>query len=859
MAECHPVGFQWVMEAKERGATVIHVDPRFTRTSAMADIHVPIRAGSDIAFLGGIIRYILENDRCFREYVVHYTNATHIIREGFQDTEDLGGLFSGWNPAKREYETASWQYQGIDGEMPAAGHKETVPTDSEGEVRGSRVTDIERDQTLQHPRCVYQILRRHYARYTPELVAEICGTTPDLIVRVAEELCRNSGRERTGAFCYAVGWTQHSVGVQYIRAASIIQLLLGNVGRPGGGILALRGHASIQGSTDIPTLFNLLPGYIPMAHAVHGDFDAYMKTNTAGAGFWANFPAYFVSLMRAWFDEHASRENDWCFQWLPAVTGDHSHMTTVADMADGKLEGYFVMGENPAAGSMNGALQRKGLQKLKWLVVRDFQLTETAEFWRTSPEVVAGEVDPEDIETEVFFFPAAAHTEKDGTFTNTQRLLQWRHKAVEPPGECRSDLDFVYKLGKRLKRLYAVSREAKDRPIQALTWDYPTHGPQHEPSAEAVLREINGWRVADRKPLSAYTELKDDGSTACGCWIYCGCFKDGVNQTARRRPGREQSWVAPEWGWAWPDNRRLLYNRASADPEGKPWSSRKAYVWWDESKRQWTGHDTPDFVKDRAPSYRPRSDQAGVDALSGIDPFIMQADGKGWLFAPDGVLDGPLPTHYEPQESVIENLLYPQQCNPKRLEWNRKDNPYHLAYADPRFPYVVTTYRLTEHHTAGAMTRWLSWLAELMPEMFCEVSPELAAERGLRHGGWATISTARGRIEARVLVTQRLVPLRMRGRTFHQIGLPYHWSYTGRVRGDAANDLIAFVADPNVHIQESKALTADIAPGRLSGRRYAAFHGPPRLPWRVKPPARDRASIGPAHGRQPRQEEWKKE
>ena len=859
MAECHPVGFQWVMEAKERGATVIHVDPRFTRTSAMADVHVPIRAGTDIAFLGGIIRYILENDRCFKEYVVHYTNATHVIGEGFRDTEDLGGLFSGWDPAKRDYETASWQYEGVGGEIPAAGHKETVPSDSQAEVRGSHVTDIERDETLQHPRCVYQILRRHYARYTPELVAEICGTTPDLIVRVAEELCRNSGRERTGAFCYAVGWTQHSVGVQYIRAASIIQLLLGNVGRPGGGILALRGHASIQGSTDIPTLFNLLPGYIPMAHALQADFDAYMKTNTAGAGFWANFPAYFVSLMRAWFDEHANRENDWCFHWLPAVTGDHSHMTTVADMADGKLEGYFVMGENPAAGSMNGALQRKGLQKLKWLVVRDFQLTETAEFWRTSPEMVAGDVDPEYIETEVFFFPAAAHTEKDGTFTNTQRLLQWHHKAVEPPGDCRSDLDFVYKLGKRLKRLYAVSREPKDRPIQALTWDYPTHGPRHEPSAEAVLREINGWRVADGKPLAAYTELKDDGSTVCGCWIYCGCFKDGVNQTARRRPGREQSWVAPEWGWAWPDNRRMLYNRASADPSGRPWSSRKAYVWWDEARRQWSGHDTPDFVKDRPPSYRPRKDQTGVDALSGIDPFIMQADGKGWLFAPDGVLDGPLPTHYEPQESVIENLLYPQQCNPRRLEWNRKDNPYHFAYADPRFPYVVTTYRLTEHHTAGSMTRWLSWLSELMPEMFCEVSRELAAERGLRHGGWATISTARGQIEARVLVTRRLRPLTMRGRTFHQIGLPYHWSYTGRVRGDAANDLIAFVGDPNVHIQESKALTANIAPGRLSRRRYAAFRGPPKRPRRIEPPPRDLAGISSGHGRQPRQEEWKKE
>jgi len=340
MAECHPVGFQWVMEAKERGATIIHVDPRFTRTSAMADIHVPIRAGSDIAFLGAIVNYILSHDRAFKEYVVNYTNAAAIVREEFEDAEDLGGLFSGWDPRKHDYDSSSWQYEGIDGAVPAAGHKEIVPSESEDEIRGKRVTCVARDETLQHPRCVYQILRRHYARYTPQLAGEICGVAPELIVRVAEELCRNSGRERTGAFCYAVGWTQHSVGVQYIRAASIIQLLLGNVGRPGGGILALRGHASIQGSTDIPTLFNLLPGYLPMAHAVHPDFDEYVKTNTAGGGFWSKFPAYFISLMRAWFDEHATKENDWCFGWLPAVTGEVLHVDGgVHALAAGPVDG----------------------------------------------------------------------------------------------------------------------------------------------------------------------------------------------------------------------------------------------------------------------------------------------------------------------------------------------------------------------------------------------------------------------------------------------------------------------------------------------------------------------------------------
>jgi len=857
MAECHPVGFQWVMEAKARGATIIHVDPRFTRTSAMADIHVPIRAGTDIAFLGGIVNYILQHDRAFKEYVVQYTNASFIVGEDFRDTEDLDGVFSGWDRKTAKYDETTWQYEGMDGDVPAAGHKEIVPKGAKGEVRGKKAKEIPRDPMLQHPRCVYQILKKHYARYTPQMVADICGIAPDLVVRIAEELCNNSGRERTGAFCYAVGWTQHTVGVQYIRAASIIQLLLGNIGRPGGGIMALRGHASIQGSTDIPTLFNLLPGYIPMPHAEHDDFKEYLNTNTSGVGFWSKFESYFVSLMKAWFGDSVNPDNDWGFHWLPAITGDHSHMTTVADMVDGKVKGYFVVGENPAVGSMNGALQRKGLQELDWLVVRDFQLTETAEFWRSAPEIESGEVSPKDIDTEVFFFPAASHAEKDGSFTNTQRLLQWHHKAIEPPGDCRSDLDFVYKLGLRLKELYAGSREDRDEPIRRLTWTYPVKGVHREVDAEAVLAEINGWSVLDRRPLSAYTDLKPDGSTACGCWIYCGCRKDGVNQTARRKPGREQDWVAKEWAWAWPANRRILYNRASADRDGKPWSERKKLVYWDAAKGEWTGADVPDFIKDRPPAYRPAPGITGVDGLAGDDPFIMQGDGKAWLYAPSGVIDGPLPTHYEPQESVTENFLYGQQCDPKRLEYSRDDNPYHRAYADPRYPFVLTTYRLTEHHTAGGMSRVLSWLSELMPEMFCEVSPELAALRGLRHGGWATISTARGEIEARVLVTRRVPVLRARGQVVHQIGLPYHWSFVGRVTGDAANDLIGFLGDANVHIQESKAFTGDIQPGRRSRKRRSAYRG--ELRASVPEIPRDLPEVEPLDGRVPKQHQLSKE
>lgn len=825
MAECHPVGFQWVMEAKARGATIIHVDPRFTRTSAMADIHVPVRAGTDIAFLGGIVNYILQHERYFKEYVLAYTNAAAIVTDKFQDTEELDGLFSGWNAERGEYDTASWQYQGREVQA-AAGNREAFTGEPQSE-RGAQPSAIHYDETLQDPNCVFQILKRHFARYTPALVEEVCGCSQALFLKVAETLCNNSGRERTSAFCYAVGWTQHSVGVQYIRTASIIQLLLGNIGRPGGGILALRGHASIQGSTDIPTLYDLLPGYLPMPKSQSNpSFAKYIESNKADGGWWGEFPKYAVSLLKAYYGDAATAENDWCYDHLPHISGDHSHMTTVSAMADGLVKGYFIVGENPVIGSMNGALQRKAMRQLDWLVVRDFAPTETAEFWREAPEIERGEIRPAEIGTEVFFFPCAAHTEKDGSFTNTQRLLQWHHKAIDPPGACRSDLHFFYHLGRQLKQRYADSIDPKDRAIQELTWDYPTKGAHAEPDAEAVLQEINGWTVADHQPVSGFTDLKDDGSTACGCWIYSGCYAQGENGPARRKPGQEQRWVAAEWGWAWPSNRHLLYNRASADPEGKPWSARKKYVWWDAAQGKWTGYDVPDFITDRPPSYRPAEDATGKERIAGNDAFIMQGDGKGWLYAATGLLDGPLPTHYEPQESVALNALYGQQCNPARIEWVRKENPYHRAWDDPRFPYLITTYRLTEHHTAGGMSRWLSWLAELQPEMFCEVSPALAAEQGLTNGGWATITTGRGEIEARVLVTQRMAPLRIRGRIIHQIGLPYHWGAKGLVKGDSASELIGFVADPNVSIQESKALTGAIVAGRRSRSRRAATSGP---------------------------------
>jgi formate dehydrogenase major subunit len=833
-AECHPVGFQWVMEAKKRGATIIHVDPRFTRTSALADVFVPIRAGSDIAFLGGLINHVLTHDLWFRDYVLAYTNAATLIREEFADAEDLDGVFVGLDDEGREYSSEHWQYEGMEVQSAAGERDKQYGARTAGgsgsshsgrsEAHGSGGAAItgheETDPTLQDPRCVFQILKRHYARYTPEKVAETCGVPVELFERVCRELTGNSGPERTSAFVYAVGWTQHSDGAQMIRAACVLQLLLGNIGRPGGGIQALRGHASIQGSTDCATLFNLLPGYLPMPHAhSHQDLATYVRGESADRGYWGDMDAYTVSLLKAWWGPAATAENDYCFDYLPRLTGSHSTYETVMAQLDGVCKGYFLLGENPAVGSANGRMQRLGMAKLDWLVVRDFSLIESATWWKDGPEIDSGELRTEDIGTEVFFFPAAAHTEKSGCFTNTNRMLQWHDRAVEPAGDARSDLWFMYHLGRIIRERLRGSTDPMDRPVLDLTWDYPTEGELAEPSAAAVLQEING-RGPDGRLIGSYEELKADGSTAAGCWIYSGVFADGVNQAARRTPAGEQNWLGPQWAWAWPANRRILYNRASARPDGTPWSERKALTWWDPERGRWTGHDVPDIKATMPPDHVPPEDAEGPAALGGTDAFIMQADGKGWLYVPAGLVDGPLPTHYEPQESPVDNPLYRQRRSPVRQVYSREHNRYHPSGDEPGsevYPFVLTTYRLTEHFTAGGMSRWTPYLSELQPELFCEISPQLARLRGLEHGGWATLVTARAAIEARVLVTDRIPPLRVAGRTVHQIGIPFHWGPNGLSRGDAVNDLTAIALDPNVHIQEDKALTADIRPGRRPG------------------------------------------
>ena len=866
MAEAHPVGFRWVMKAKERGATIIHVDPRFSRTSALADIWVPLRAGSDIAFLGGIVRHLIENNLFFRDYVVHYTNASCILREDFRDTDEgATGLFSGFDPEKRIYDKATWVYHD---------HPD--------------LSFPERDLTLQHPRCVFQTLRRHFARYTPEMVEKICGISPALFHKVADALVKASGPDKTAAICYALGWTQHSKGVQIIRTASILQLLLGNIGRPGGGILALRGHASIQGSTDIPTLYDILPGYIvmPKGDGTEETLKQYLDHNTKPTGLWNNYPAYFISLLKAYYGKNAKPENDFGYSWVPKLTGNHSFFEYLYDMADGNMEGMFMMGQNPAVAAANSRFQRTSLSKLKWLVVREMVEIEGATFWRDdSPEVQRGELKSEEIETEVFLFPAAGHAEKAGAFTQTQRMLQWRQKAVDPPGDARSDAWFMHQLAVRLIAKANQSNDPLDEPLRALDWWYP-EDKLGDPEMEAVLAEINGWYTLDQKEnaehptpnaerrseeqqkngvvfgtdrhghahhgpqVEGFAKLKPDGSTASGGWIYSGVYgPDGINKANARN---SKSYLGHGWGFVWPSDRRIIYNRASAKPTGEPWSERKKLVWWDAGQRKWTGIDVPDFVPDKSPDYRPSGNESGLAGIPGDAPFILHQDGLGWLHVPQGLQDGPMPTHYEPLESPVHNALYSRDTNPVVNWFTRNENRF-APPGDPRFPFVLTTYRLTEHHTAGGMSRFLSHLAELQPELFAEMSPELAGELKIDNGDYISVVSLRGAVEARALVSRRIRPVQLNGKTVHQIAMPFHFGSAGPVEGDSTNDLVPISGEPNVTIMEAKACGVNIVPGRLPRGRafeewinqYVPTGGPPNLHPEQPPPG---ASPGPKAG-----------
>jgi len=923
MAENHPVAFRWPMKAKVNGAKLIHVDPRFTRTSAMCDIYAPIRAGSDIAFLGGLINYVINNERWnkeqfFQDFLVHYTNAPMLVSDDFQDTEDLDGVFSGlmqykggvdewpFNGFVGEYNNRSWQYAGTQaqtqgwqaatarsgeqevgkegqGQARRAGAAGAAEKDGQARKAGAKGPPFEpmvrallqppprKDETLKNPRCVFQILKKHFSRYTPEMVERVTGCPRDTFLKVAETILANSGAERTTSFAYAVAWTQHTNGPQVIGCCALLQLLLGNIGRPGAGIMALRGHASIQGSTDIPTLYHSIHGYMshPSALKPHETLVDFLASETRTRSYWANLPKFMVSYLKSMYGDAATPENGFGYDWHPKIIGDHSHMAMFAAMAEGKVKGMLLIGQNPAT-SLNAKLERAGMRRLEWLVVKDNWIHESATFWKSAPEIKNGEIKTADIKTEIFFFPSSQVAEYEGSFTNTFRMLQWHYKAAVPPGDCRNDLWFTHQLAKRLKKLYANSNEPRDQGFKNLMWDFdpdeksqalraptaaakvesgatggasadgrtaasgagstsagpgaakdqlaggaPAPGvPQHDegdPDGLKILREINGYYTADPgKHVAGFADLKDDGSTTCASWIYCGVFPaPGENRSANRKPDPPDAPGGAQlgWGYSWPANRRIMYNRASADLQGKPWSERKKYIWWEGGK--WVGYDVPDFPATKPPTAKAQPNGIGLDAQDGSDPFIMLDGGVGWLYVPSGLVDGPLPTHYEPAESPVQNPLYKQQSSPVLKYW-KTDGNLLAGVGDPKFPYVITTYRLTEHYLAGAMSRWNPWLTELQPELFSELSPELAQEKGIQNLDWVRISSPRSQIRAKALVTRRMRPFTIDGKLIHQVGMPWHWGYEGLSTGDVVNELTALVGDPNVSIHEGKAFVCNV-------------------------------------------------
>jgi formate dehydrogenase major subunit len=804
MAENHPVAFQWVMKAKERGAKLIHVDPRFTRTSAAADVHVPIRSGTNIAFFGGLIAYAIQHDLYFKDYVVHFTNASFLIDPEFKTATDLDGLFTGFDPEKRTYDRTSWKYQ----------------LDDEGNPK--------RDLTLKDPHSVFQLLRRQYSRYTPEMVERVCGIPRAKFEEVARLFCGNSGPEKTGSITYALNLTQHTTGVENIRALCMLQLLLGNVGRPGGGVVALRGHANVQGATDLELLYHELPGYMAMPlRDLHPDLKTYLEKETPKGGYWVNKPKFFVSLLKAFFGDAATKDNDFGYDWIPkrAKADAYSHQHIFVDMYNGVIKGFLADGQNPAVGGPNAKLARAAMQKLDWLVVKDIFLTETADIWK------APGVKPKDVKTEVFFLPAAPAAEKDGSLTNTMRLIQWHEKAVTPPGDVTSDAEFFCSLAQRLQKLYAGSTKDRDKGFLGANFKYGDN--PREPDMQLVLREINGFAVeeiADKdgkvvykkgQPLNTFAHMTDDGKTAGGCWIYTGVIVEGpdgklLNKANGRKPADEKDPLGHGWAFAWPANRRILYNRAAADLAGKPWSERKKLIWWDPSvpgaepdkKGKWVGLDVPDFNATLAP-----------DAKNGDKPFIMRTDLVGGFFGP--LVDGPFPEHYEPVESPTKNPLSKTQSNPVAKVWQVPDQMNNLApVGSADYPYVITTYRLTEHHLSGVMSRYLPMLAELHYAHFAEISHELARELKIDNGDKVTVMSPRGKIHVKAMVTNRLKPFLVDGKTVHQIGVPWHWGYNGveglpGSKGDITNDLSATVGDPTVFIQETKAFVCNVKKGEV--------------------------------------------
>ncbi len=785
-AENHPASMNWVTRAQEeRGAKLVVVDPRFTRTAARADVYAPLRPGTDIAFLGGMINYVLENKLYHEEYVKHYTDASFIVSKDFKGADELDGLFSGYNPDKRAYDKTSWAFE----------------KDAEGNPL--------RDMTLQDPRCVFQLLKKHYARYTVEMVEKVTGCPKDQFLRVAETFAATGQPGKSGTILYAMGQTQHTVGSQNVRAMAMLQLLLGNIGLPGGGVNAMRGESNVQGSTDMALLFHIIPAYMNTPDAAkHPTLADYLEKETPKSGYWKNKPKFLVSLLKAWWGDAATPENDFAFDYLPKIRKNYSWISIFEDMYKGEIKGLWIMGQNPAVSGPNGRLERKALENLEWMVIQEIIDTETVSFWK------APGVDPKTIKTEVFALPAADAMEKEGSIVTSGRCIQWRPRVAKAPGEAKPDIWIFDKIYKAIKKAYEGSTDPKDRPILDLNWNYGD-----EPDINLIAKEINGYWTRDvldqegkvvgtaGKLISSFANLADDGSTACGCWIYTGYFvemDDGEGHTlpASKRRGTKDPGglgIYPYWGYTWPLNRHIIYNRCSADPAGKPWSPDKALIWWDAEKGVWTGYDVPDFGKTVAP-----------DGPGGDDAFIMTVIGKASFFG--SLNEGPFPEHYEPAESPVQNLLSSVQLNPVVKVWDTdKDKSIGDALGTPdKFPIVATTYRLVEHWQAGGMSRWLGWLAEMQPNMFVEISQELAEEKGIKNGEMVEIESARGKIKAVALVTGRFKPLTIDGKQIHHVGMPWHYGWAGLATGDCANDLTPHIGDGNTMIPEYKAFLVNL-------------------------------------------------
>ncbi len=785
-AEAHPCGFKWVTEAKAHNkARLVVVDPRFTRSAAVADYYAPIRPGTDIAFLGGVINYLLTHDKIQHEYVKAYTDASLIVREDFSFKD---GLFSGYNPDKHSYDKSSWMYElGKDGYAKI-------------------------DPTLKHPRCVFNLMKAHYSRYTPEVVSQITGTPQEQFLKVCEMIAETSVPDKTMTVMYALGWTQHSKGSQMIRCAAMVQMLLGNVGMPGGGLNALRGHSNIQGLTDLGLMTNLLPGYLTLPGEKETDYHAYLAKRTLKPlrpkqmSYWQNYPKFHVSLMKAWFGNAATKANNWCFDWLPKLDKPHDVLQVFEDMHQGRLNGYFCQGFNPLASFPDKAKLVDGLSKLKYLVIIDPLATETSEFW--SNHGAYNDVDPAKIQTEVFRLPSTCFAEEDGSLVNSGRWLQWHWKGAEPPGDAKSDTEIMGTLFMRLRELYRKEGGAFPDPILNLTWNYLI---PHSPSPEELAKEYNGKALADvtdpkdpktvlvkaGEQLDGFAQLRDDGTTTSGCWIFCGAWSGKGNMMARR-DNSDPSGLGSTlgWGFSWPANRRILYNRASADPSGKPWDPKRKVISWNGQK--WVGVDVPDFKPDSAPE-------------EGMNPFIMNPEGVARFFAVDKMAEGPFPEHYEPVESPLEfNPMHPKNPSARANPAVRVFKGDLANMGDAKeFPVVATSYRLTEHF--HFWTKHARINAILQPQQFVEIGEELAKEKGIGHGDRVRVRSKRGHIEAVAVVTKRLRALEVQGRKVHTIGIPIHWGFKGVARpGYLTNTLTPFVGDANTNTPEFKAFLVNV-------------------------------------------------